>query len=217
MKSAAPGPAVDVGLVGGLIAAGLAAAFCLLQADQLSSQPLLAACTFFLGFATAMLQPAVPADTSDVPAGKLAAQSPPHTPMNSATQLPTTAPAPAAPAAAAPAVAPRVSLLLTQLRQRLAPLQVGDDEGARFLAYKRGDVAKAAKLLAACAEWRRREGIDGILDEPPLMPAAREEALVANFNPVVLDGRDLKGRCARAAAPVTARATVHATPLDSSP
>ena len=83
-----------------------------------------------------------------------------------------------------------------QLRDRLAPIMLSEDEAMRFLAARRGDVTKAAKLFTAFVEWRKAEEIAGILDEPPLQPPEREAALERCFNPIVLQGNDFKGRCA---------------------
>ena len=174
-----------------------------LQESQLLKQPFLFAVCWLLGFAFSIMQPTQKSSSSSSSSSSFGVNK---------IQLPEPAPAPA-PAAPPPApltpetsgerLSPRTpqtprpvtSAAINLLRARLAPTPVGGDEGARFLAHRRGDVAKAAKQFAAFVEWRNADEIDGILDEPQLEPREREEALLHGFNPEVLKGRDLRGRC----------------------
>ena len=114
-----------------------------------------------------MAQPSDPAEQSAPPR--------PRPPPQLLTRGATPASAAPAPAAPAPAAAARATALIVQLRKLLAPTPIGDEEAARFLVARRGDVAKAAKLFASNAQWRKAEDIDGILTEMPLQPAEREE------------------------------------------
>ena len=199
-------------LLFGVVAAG----FCSWQWRELCNQLWLAALCWTLGFTCSLAQPGDPAEQSAPPR--------PRPPPQLLTRGATPASAAPAPAAPAPAAAARATALIVQLRKLLAPTPIGDEEAARFLVARRGDVAKAAKLFASNAQWRKAEDIDGILTEMPLQPAEREEVrataqlllscsrvrlslteplarlslptqlLVRNFNPVVLDGCDRKGR-----------------------
>lgn len=179
-------------IIAPLAVAVAAIGVCGLHWQDLCSQPLLASATFFIGFCFAVAQPSASSARGNYGGKALAShsQAPPST-------IPppqvVTAWAPAAPANA-PAPPSCSDPRLLQLRQLLAPAAVNDEEASRFLAYKRGNVAMAAKLLAACAEWRRKEGIDGILDEPSLQPPERQAALDHYFRAWLLDGSDHKGR-----------------------
>ena len=62
------------------------------------------------------------------------------------------------------------------LRRALAPeLEISDLECQRFLRANAGRVPRAAKQYRATAAWREREGIDGVMAEPPFAPEVEAE------------------------------------------
>ena len=75
----------------------------------------------------------------------------------------------------------------------VAPNQISQSAAERFLAARRDDPAKAAKLYNDYLAWRKAENIDDVLSEPPLAPAAELE-LQERFNPYLLSGLDYHGR-----------------------